>query len=265
MAIYTKGNQSSCSWDQENRIGFRIEAIELDVFELDKSKWVFDPAAWSIAEDGFVTIVYPDSQGFISHVNIKSNKLFNWKLMPDSDWADYSSSVDPVSKNADKERHKLWNDEGNSNSKSRMPFVLNVILRACLLPLFIFSCFSIYSMSSNMLKSEKDKKQFDKQIGEKNSRIKELDEKIDNDAREYARYFGFDRPEQFKKKYDALSIENNKLKGDIKKNLPLDAKASIDEANKEKDKANAQVDEAIIILRKTANDMESKRNGKFIK
>lgn len=240
--------------DESNRPhALRIEAIELDVSELDKYKWVFDPTAWSISEDGSVTIVYPDSQGFISHINIKSNKLFNWKLMPDSDWADYSSSVDLVSKSVDKERHKLWNDEGNPNSKSRMPFVLNVILSACLLPLFIFSCFSIYSISSNMLKSEKDKKQFDKQIGEKNSEIKELVKKIDKDARE------------FKDKYGALFRENNKLKGDIKKNLPLDAKASIDEANKEKDNANAQVDEAIVILRKTANDMELKKNGKFIK
>jgi len=234
----------------------RIEAIELDVSELDKSKWVFDPTAWSISETGSVIIDYPDSQGFISHINLNTNKLFNWKIIPDSDWADYSSSIDPVSKNADKENYDSIKYRKNTNQKSKIPFVLSLIFNAFLLLLSLYLYFYISSIASDF---QSKKIVFDGKIIDKDAEIYKLNKVIDRDAAEYKRYIGSERPEQFKNKYDALLSENGKLKDDIKRNLPPDAKSSIEEANRERDNANAQVGRVIRLLTQTVEELKSNK------
>lgn len=250
--------------DESNRPhALRIEAIELDVSESDKSKWIFDPTAWSISDNGFVTVVCPDSQGFISHINIKSNKLSNWKLIPDSDWADYSSSVDSVSKNADKDKGNLWNHEEKSYSNKSV--ILNMILSACLLSLFIFYCLSIHNMNLIMLKSEKEKLVSVGEIRKRDAKIDELGEINKQKDNEYKSHFGFERPEQVKKKIDTLLSENGKLKHEIKSGLPPDAKREVEEATNRMKNANDQLDGAIRLLRKTADDMEWKKSGKSVK
>lgn len=243
--------------DESNRPhALRIEATELDVSEWDKSKWVFDPTAWSISDNGAVNVVCPDSQGFISHINIKSNKLFKWKIIPDSDWADYSSSIDPVSKNADKENYDLMKYGRNTHQKSKILFILSLIFNAFLLLLSWYLYFHISSIVSDF---QSKKIAFDGKIKDKDAEIDKLNKGINRDAAEYKRYIGSERPEQFKNKYDALLSENGKLKDDIKRNLPPDAKSSIEEANRERDNANAQVDRVIRLLAHTAEELKSKK------
>ena len=116
-----------------------------------------------------------------------------------------------------------------------------------------------------MLKSEKEKLDSVGEISKRDAKIDELNKINARNDNEYKNHFGFERPEQVKKKIDTLLSENGKLKHEIKSGLPPDAKFEVEEATKGMKNANDQLDGVIRLLRKTADDMEWKKSGKSVK